>query len=140
MWPCFDFSEKTLEKTPAELSFALFRNLVLTHVKISFGCTYHRGSSSTPAFCPYRTGFFCAFPKLKAKKNSSPEKTQDNFGVKTQGTGAFSDNFPSKLKVPELFQSIFSEKIRYRTFFRQFSLKTQGLWSFLADFLSKTQL
>ena len=85
---------------PAELSFALFRNLVLTHVKISFGCTYHRGSSSTPAFYPYRTGFFVRFPKTQGEKNSSPEKTQDNFDVKSQGTEAFSDNFPSKLKVP----------------------------------------
>ena len=90
-----------------------------------------------PLFVLIGQAFFVRFPKTQGEKNSSPEKTQDNFGVKTQGTGAFSDNFPSKLK---LFQPISSEKISYRSFFQQFSLKTQGFWSFSADFLSKIQL
>ena len=47
--------------------------------------------------------FFVRFFKTQGEKNSSPEKTQGNFGAKTQGTGAFSTSFHSKLNLLELF-------------------------------------
>ena len=46
------------------------------------------------------------FFKTQGEKNSSPEKTQGNFGAKTQGTGAFSTSFHSKLNQSELYIGI----------------------------------
>ena len=51
----------------------------------------------------YHRLFFVRFFKTQGEKNSSPEKTQDSFGAKTQRTGAFSTNFLSKLNLIELF-------------------------------------
>ena len=59
--------------------------------------------------------FLVRFFKTQGEKNSSPEKTQGNFGAKTQGTGAFYINFLSKLNLLELFC--------------RFGLKTQWVWA-----------
>ena len=67
------------------------------------------------------------FFKTQGEKNSSPEKTQGNFGAKTQGTGAFYANFLSKLNLLELFC--------------RFWLKTQPVWAlyWYRSFISHTK-
>ena len=67
------------------------------------------------------------FFKTQGEKNSSPEKTQGNFGAKTQGTRAFYINFLSKLNLLELFC--------------RFGLKTQWVWAlyWYLSFISHTK-